>query len=78
MLPGTWDAGGQSDLSDETINPMTHLANNGYDVYTISFRNAFLPNMTYEQFAEFGVDISGAGDRTNASTPFPTGPSTRM
>ncbi len=66
MLPGTWDAGGLSELTDPAINPMLYLASNGYDVYTMSFRSFFLPNMAYEQFDEFGLDISGTGDWTYA------------
>ncbi len=66
MLPGSWEAGGWSKLSDPNINTMLYLATNGYDVYTISFRNYFLPNVTYEQFAEFGLDISGTGEWTFA------------
>ncbi len=64
MLPGTWDAGGWSKLTDPAVNPMLYLANNGYDVFTMSYRNSFLPNMASDQFAQFGVDISGTGDWT--------------
>lgn len=58
MLPGTWDACGWSKLTDANVNTMIYLAKNGYDVYTMSNRSAYIPNHTYEQFEEFGIDIS--------------------
>ncbi len=62
VLPGTWSAGGWSKVTDPNYNTLLYLANNGYDVYTIDFRNNFIPDMAYDQFSQNGVDIAAAGD----------------
>jgi pimeloyl-ACP methyl ester carboxylesterase len=61
VLPGTWSAAGWSDITDPRYNTLLFLANNGYDVFTIDFRNNFIPDMGYDQFAQQGVDISVSG-----------------
>lgn len=64
IIPGTWEAGGWSKIADKSINPFLYLADEGYDVFTMSFRSANIPNMAYEQFNSMGVDISGTLDWT--------------
>lgn len=64
LLPGTWNAAGWSDLIDTSINTIYYLANQGYDVYTLSFRNGAIPNLEYEQFPEYGFDVSQTLDWT--------------
>lgn len=59
MVPGTWDAGGWSKRTDPAVNTLIYLAVNGYDVFTMAYRTSYLPNMTYEQFDDQGVDIAG-------------------
>ncbi len=66
MVPGTWNAGGWSGITDPAINPIVYLANNGYDVYTMDFRVMNVPGMDYDQFAEYGVDIFPTTDWTYA------------
>jgi len=58
MLPGTWEAAGWSTITQSRFNTLLYLANNGYDVYTLSYRSAYLPNLEYEQFETLGIDIS--------------------
>jgi len=62
MIPGTWDAGGWSEITDPDVNNHLYLANKGYDVYTIAFRPSNIPNMDYDQFAAEGIDISCTTD----------------
>ncbi len=64
LLPGTFDAGGWSRLRHVDVNPFIFLAQNGYDVYTVSFRNAFIPNMEYEQIVASGIDLSVTAEWT--------------
>jgi pimeloyl-ACP methyl ester carboxylesterase len=64
MLPGTWNAGGWSGITDPNVNTMLFLANNNYDVYTIDYRSVNIPDMDYEQFSEYGIDISSTTDWT--------------
>ncbi|UCH94702.1 MAG: hypothetical protein JSV88_31185 [Candidatus Aminicenantes bacterium] len=64
MIPGTWNAGSWSELTNPDINPMLYLANNGYDVYTMDFRSLNVPDMDYDQFSEYGIDISSTTDWT--------------
>lgn len=64
MLPGTWQAGGWSKITDGNVNPMIYLANNGYDVYTIDYRAANIPDMDYDQFATKNIDISSTTNWT--------------
>jgi hypothetical protein len=64
MVPGTWNAGRWSEITDPDINPMLYLANNDYDVYTIDLRTGNIPDMSYDQFAEYGIDISSTADWT--------------
>jgi dienelactone hydrolase len=62
MLPGTWQAGGWSQIQDPDLNPMYYLAYHGYDVYTMDYRMANIPQMQYQQLAEHGVDITIAAN----------------
>lgn len=64
LLPGTWGIGGWSEIADPNINTMLYLANNGYDVYTMDYRSSNIPNMEYEQFSQYGIDISTTADWT--------------
>lgn len=64
MIPGTWDAGGWSKITDPNVNPMLYLAKNGYDVYTMQFRSYNIPDMDYDQFPGNGIDISPTTDWT--------------
>jgi pimeloyl-ACP methyl ester carboxylesterase len=64
MLPGTWSAGGWSEITDPDINTMLFLANNDYDVYVMDYRSANVPGMDYAQLAEYGIDVAGTGDWT--------------
>jgi hypothetical protein len=64
MLPGTWQAGGWSELTDPAINPMIYLADNGYDVYTMSYRSGNIPDMDYDQLLAGGLDIFPVTDWT--------------
>lgn len=64
MIPGTWNAGGWSEITDPNVNTMLFLANNNYDVYTLDFRSMNIPDMDYEQFSELGMDISSTTDWT--------------
>lgn len=64
ILPGTWQAGGWSEISAPNINPYLFLAGNGYDVYTMDFRVSNIPDMDYAQFAQKGIDLSSTTDWT--------------
>jgi pimeloyl-ACP methyl ester carboxylesterase len=63
ILPGTWSRG-TSGFTDEEISLNLFLANHGYDVFSMDFRTAYLPNLAYEQFQAQGEDISGTADWT--------------
>jgi len=58
MLPGTWNAGGWSRITDPAVNTMIFLANNGFDVYTLDYRSKNIPDMDNDQFDQYGIDIS--------------------
>ncbi len=62
LLPGSWEAGGWSKISDPSFNTLLFLAENGYDVFTMNYRSAFVPNMPYELLDENHLDIAGAID----------------
>ncbi len=62
MIPGSWNAGGWSEITDPDINPVLYLANNNYDVYSMDFRTANIPDMDWHQFAEYGIDIGVTTD----------------
>lgn len=63
IIPGTWNAGGWvENITDPDINTLLYLAVNGYDVYTMDFRSANIPDYEYAQLAEQGIDVSGATD----------------
>ncbi len=64
FLPGTWEAAGWSGIRDTAFNPYLRLADMGVDVWLIGFRNSFLPNLAYNQFADMGIDISDTADWT--------------
>lgn len=64
MLPGTWNAGGWSQITDPEANIMLFLANNGYDVYTLDYRSVNIPDMAFEQFAQYGIDVTPTTDWT--------------
>lgn len=66
MIPGTWNAGGWSKVTDPNANTMFYLANNGYDVYTMDFRSCNIPDMDYDQFSGNGIDITPSTDWTYA------------
>ena len=66
MIPGTWNAGGWSKITDPTLNPMLHLANNGYDVFTMDYRTVNIPDLAYEQYSTQGIDLSPTTDWTYA------------
>lgn len=66
MIPGTWNAGGWSKVTDPNANTMLYLANNGYDVYTMDFRSCNIPDMDYDQFSGNGIDIAPSTDWTYA------------
>jgi pimeloyl-ACP methyl ester carboxylesterase len=57
LLPGTWQAGGWSAVTDKTVNTLVYLADNGYDVYTMDFRTANLPGSDYDQLMAGGPDL---------------------
>ena len=61
MIPGTYGAG-DAGVTDENVEMNVYLANRGYDVYSIAFRTEQLPPMEYEQFEEYGIDISTTAD----------------
>ena len=63
IIPGTWSRG-TSGFTDEEITLNLFLANHGYDVYSMDFRTACLPNLAYDQFEAMGEDISGTADWT--------------
>jgi pimeloyl-ACP methyl ester carboxylesterase len=54
FLPGTWDRGSTT-IQDPKISLPWFFAENGYDVYTISFRTEYIPNYAYDQFSPFGL-----------------------
>jgi pimeloyl-ACP methyl ester carboxylesterase len=56
IIPGTYDRG-FTKLSDIRTSENWFFAANGYDVYSIEFRTAFMPNLAQNQFAqpEFGL-----------------------
>lgn len=56
MLPGTWGAGGWSEVTDSNVNSMLYLAASGYDVYMMGFRTANIPNMDYDQLVKAHPD----------------------
>lgn len=62
MLPGTWQAGGFSDIKDDSFNTMLYLANNGYDVYSIDYRTSNIQDMEYDKLIEEDIDISSTTD----------------
>jgi pimeloyl-ACP methyl ester carboxylesterase len=57
MLPGTWQAGGWSAVADKALNTLVYLADNGYDVYTMDFRTANIPETDYDQLMAGGRDL---------------------
>ena len=61
MIPGIYGSG-DAGVTDENVEMNVYLANRGYDVYSIAFRTEQLPPMEYEQFEEYGVDISTTAD----------------
>jgi len=63
IIPGTWSRGSSS-IDDERNSLNIFLANRGYDVYSMDFRTAYLPNLAYDQFEEYGYDISSTSDWT--------------
>ena len=63
IIPGTWSRG-TSGFTDEEISLNLFLANHGFDVYSMDFRTAYLPNLAYDQFEPQGEDISGTADWT--------------
>ncbi len=63
LIPGTWNAGGWVDnITDPDINTLLYLAVNDYDVYTIDFRSANIPDLEYQELAEQGIDVSCSTD----------------
>jgi pimeloyl-ACP methyl ester carboxylesterase len=50
IIPGTWSRA-PKELTDPTTSTNLFLALNGYDVYTMDFRTAHVPNLAYDQFA---------------------------
>jgi pimeloyl-ACP methyl ester carboxylesterase len=56
IVPGTYDRGFTKG-SDINFSENWFFAANGYDVYSIEFRTAFMPNLAQNQFAqpEFGL-----------------------
>ena len=64
FLPGTWNAGGWSSITDPAVNPWLYLAAHEYDVYVIDFRSTNLPDMDYDQYAGNGIEIAATADWT--------------
>lgn len=62
ILPGTWNAGGWSKITDPNVNTMLFLALNEYDVYTMDYRTVNIPDMDYDQFDQQGKDITPTTD----------------
>lgn len=63
IIPGTWSRG-SSKLTEDRHSLNLFLANNGYDVYTMDFRTAYVPNYEYDQFEPEGIEISSTADWT--------------
>jgi len=63
IIPGTWSRG-SSKLTEDRQSLNLFLANNGYDVYTMDFRTAYIPNYAYDQFETEGIEISSTSDWT--------------
>ena len=63
IIPGTWSQG-SSKGTDPEITTSLFLALNGYDVYSMDFRTKYLPNHAYDQYAQFGMDISSTANWT--------------
>ncbi len=63
IIPGTWSKG-SSTIDEERYALNIFLANRGYDVYSMDFRTSYLPNLPYDQFAEYGYDVSSTADWT--------------
>ncbi|UCD81341.1 MAG: hypothetical protein JSW26_07915, partial [Desulfobacterales bacterium] len=63
IIPGTWSRGYSPNTNeDQSMN--VFFANRGYDVYSMDFRTMYVPNYAYDQFADYGVDISDTGNWT--------------
>ena len=55
IIPGTWDRGFPKG-SNPNISENWFFAANGYDVYAIEFRTAYIiPNLALDEFAQFGL-----------------------
>jgi len=63
IIPGTWDNGSPKG-SDPTFSENHYFAANGYDVYSMDFRTSQVPNLAYDQFESYGIDVSPTGDWT--------------
>jgi hypothetical protein len=66
IIPGTWDRGFPKG-SNPNISENWFFAANGYDVYAIDFRTAYIkPNLAYDQFVSFGLGdaLKGTADWT--------------
>jgi pimeloyl-ACP methyl ester carboxylesterase len=63
IIPGTWSRG-SSKLTDERHSLNIYLANNRYDVYSMDFRTAYVPNFAYDQFESYGIDVNSTADWT--------------
>ena len=50
IIPGTWDRGAPK-ASDPKVSENWFFAANGYDVYSIEFRTAYVANLAASQFA---------------------------
>lgn len=64
IIPGTWSR--FMETTDPTTSTNLFLANNGYDVFTMDFRTAYVPNFAYEQFEAYGLgaELAATADWT--------------
>lgn len=63
--PGTWDRGYQSEMNPNT-SQFWYFAGRGYDLYSISFRTEYIPQIAPTQFADFGLanELAATADWT--------------
>lgn len=63
IIPGTWNNGDPKG-NDPNFVENYYFAANGYDTYSMDFRTSQIPNLAYNQFEAYGIDVSPTGDWT--------------